>query len=65
MNKRTAKRQGTEAANGAGAELAEVRAPLVAGMTATRTRRQTHGSRVLSAGRVRSAVRGKANGSEA
>ena len=36
MNKRTGKRQGTQGANGAGAELAEVLAPLVAGMTATR-----------------------------
>jgi hypothetical protein len=33
MNKRTAERQGTQGTNGAGAELAEVLAPLVAGMT--------------------------------
>lgn len=36
MTKRTAKRRGTQAGNGAGPALAEVLAPLVAGMTATR-----------------------------
>jgi len=36
MTKRTGKKQGTQAGNGAGAGWAEVLAPLVAGMTATR-----------------------------
>ena len=36
MTKRTEKRQGTQGGNGAGAAWAEVLAPLVAGMTATR-----------------------------
>ena len=36
MTKRTGKKQGTQAVNGAGAGWAEVLAPLVAGMTATR-----------------------------
>ena len=36
MTKRTAKPGGTEGANGAGGALAEVLAPLVAGITATR-----------------------------
>src|SRR5262245_32065232 len=37
MTKRTRKRRGTQAGNGAGATLAEALTPLVAGMTATRT----------------------------
>jgi hypothetical protein len=52
MNERTPKTQGTQAANGVGAELAEVLAPLV-GMTATRTSFlewvHAHGLRALQA----------------
>jgi hypothetical protein len=36
MTKRTGKKQGTQAGNGAGAGWADVLAPLLAGMTATR-----------------------------
>jgi putative transposase len=53
MNKRTAERQGTQGVNGAGAELAEVLAPLVVGMTATRASLlewvHAHGVRALQA----------------
>src|SRR4030095_6391284 len=68
MNKRTAERQGTQGVNGAGAELAEVLAPLVVGMTATRASLlewvHAHGGGAAGGVADRGGKRGRSRGTE-